>query len=97
VDSMDKLLPQETGAIIPPQHNSSHRHTASRHRKEPARQQEVFSGSQEEVTAEADGGSVTCAYCENQLTLIHLSESIHQVKPYSPHLENQQELPGLFP
>jgi len=44
---------------------------------------------------EVAGGGVTCAFCEHQLTLIHLSDSIHQVKPYSPHLKDQTELPGF--
>jgi ParB-like chromosome segregation protein Spo0J len=91
---------------------SSHRHTASRHRKvttkqqaeessippqqETAYPQDVPSGYQEEVTEEADGGVVTCAFCKHQLTLSHLSNGTHQLIPQAIHPpENQMALPGL--
>jgi hypothetical protein len=41
------------------------------------------------------GGSVTCSCCEQQLTLVHLSNGTHQVKRDSIHLDDQQELPGF--
>jgi ParB/RepB/Spo0J family partition protein len=85
VGSIDKLISQQDEeSSIPPQQDT-------------AIPQDVTSGYQEEVTVEADGGVVTCRYCEHQLSLMHLSDDIHQVKRYAPHLEGQQELPGLFP
>jgi hypothetical protein len=44
-----------------------------------------------------NGGVVTCTHCGHQLTLMHLRDGTHQVKPYSLHLKDQQALPGLFP
>jgi ParB/RepB/Spo0J family partition protein len=44
-----------------------------------------------------DGGVVTCACCEQALTLVHRRNGTHQVKRYSIHLVNQQELPGFNP
>jgi ParB/RepB/Spo0J family partition protein len=41
------------------------------------------------------GGQVTCACCEEPLTLVHYGDGDHQVKPHTLRQENQQELPGL--
>jgi transcription elongation factor Elf1 len=42
-----------------------------------------------------EGGIVTCSCCEQKLRLVHLSNGTHQVKHYSIHLADQQELPGF--
>jgi ParB/RepB/Spo0J family partition protein len=41
------------------------------------------------------GGVVICAYCDQELTLVHLRNGAHQVKRHSIHLVDQHELPGL--
>ena len=41
------------------------------------------------------GAIVTCACCDQELTLIHRRNGTHQVKRYSIHLADQQELPGF--
>jgi ParB family transcriptional regulator, chromosome partitioning protein len=60
--------------------------------------QESLPPWEDTASEEADGGVVTCRYCEHQLTLTHLSDDIHQVNRYvQQHPKHQQELPGLFP
>jgi len=48
-----------------------------------------------------DGGQVTCACCDQALTLIHYGDGDHQVKRYAmhpeTHPENQPELPDFSP
>jgi ParB/RepB/Spo0J family partition protein len=44
-----------------------------------------------------DGGQVTCACCEEPLTLVHYGDGDHQVKRSAMHPADQQELPGLSP
>jgi hypothetical protein len=41
------------------------------------------------------GGIVTCACCEQELTLVHLRNGAHQVKRYAIHLADQKQLPGF--
>jgi hypothetical protein len=52
-------------------------------------------GSTAAPTQGAVGGIVTCACCDQELTLVHHSNGTHQVKRSSIHLADQQELPGF--
>ena len=48
------------------------------------------------VATGADGGGVTCAYCEYHLSLVHLHDGTHQVKGYTQqHPKDQMALPGF--
>jgi len=46
---------------------------------------------------EQDAGVVTCAYCQQELTLIHAEDGTHQLIRQSPREENQLALPGFSP
>jgi ParB/RepB/Spo0J family partition protein len=46
--------------------------------------------------SQEDGGLVTCAYCEQALTLVHYGDGTHAVTPQPSHPADQQELPGLI-
>jgi ParB family transcriptional regulator, chromosome partitioning protein len=82
--SGEDTVTEEAGASIPPQQDTAH-------------PQDVTSDYQEEGTVEADGGVVTCRYCEHQLTLSHLSNGTQQLIPQAIHPpENQMALPGLY-
>jgi hypothetical protein len=49
------------------------------------------------ATTAVQSGVVTCAYCEYQLSLTHLSDDMHQVKQYAQQQpKDQMVLPGLF-
>jgi ParB/RepB/Spo0J family partition protein len=66
-DYFDKLISQqEAGAIISPRRKSSHRHGVSRQSKPAAMWGQ-------------DGGVVTCAFCVQELTLIHAEDGMHQL------------------
>jgi ParB/RepB/Spo0J family partition protein len=85
VDFADKLVSgQDEAPIIPPQQDT-------------ANPQEVTNGYQDEVTVESDGGSVTCSYCKEEFTLIHVQDGMHQLLPQEVRPKDQPALPGLFP
>ena len=61
----------------------------------PARRR-ASQGRKAAATNGQDGGVVTCACCKQELTLVHIADDTHEVKPQSRHLGDQQELPSLY-
>jgi ParB/RepB/Spo0J family partition protein len=53
--------------------------------------------SQAAAPSQEDGGQVTCACCEQALTLIHYGDGTHEIKRQPYPLEDQQALPGFTP